>query len=69
FRRWGLLKEDPDYLADARQINCVELYSQAAAQLDVAVPADVMRSSTLMDGTVWDGKDPKGYAARFEVYA
>jgi nitrate/nitrite transport system substrate-binding protein len=35
----------------------------------VAVPADAMHSSTLMDGTVWEGKDPMGYAARFEAYA
>ena len=69
FKRWGLLKEDPDYLAVAKQINRIELYRQAAAQLNVAVPADVMRSSRLMDGTVWDGKDAKGYAASLEVYA
>ncbi|MGA7749423.1 MAG: CmpA/NrtA family ABC transporter substrate-binding protein [Gallionella sp.] len=69
FKRWGLLKEDPDYLAVAKQINRIELYRQAAAQLNVTVPADVMRSSELMDGTVWNGKDPQGYAARFEVYA
>ena len=30
-KRWGLLKEDPDYLAVAKQINQVELYKQAAA--------------------------------------
>jgi nitrate/nitrite transport system substrate-binding protein len=69
FRRWGLLKEDPDYLAVAKQINRIDLYRQAAAQLNVAVPADAMHSSTLMDGTVWEGKDPMGYAARFEAYA
>ena len=69
FTRWGLLKKDPDYLAAAKQINRIELCRQAAAQLNVAVPADAMRSSTLMDGTVCDGKNPKGYAARFEVYA
>ncbi|MGA8863373.1 MAG: CmpA/NrtA family ABC transporter substrate-binding protein [Gallionella sp.] len=69
FRRWGLLKEDPDYLAVSRQINRIELYRQAAAQLNVAAPAEAMRISTLMDGSVWDGKDPNGYAARFEVQA
>ena len=67
FRRWGLLKEEPDYLAIAKQINRIELYQQAAAQLNVAVPADAMRSSRLMDGAVWDGKDAKGYATSFEV--
>jgi len=68
-KRWGLLKEDPDYLAVAKQINQVELYKQAAAQVKVPVPKDVMRSSRLIDGTVWDGKDPKKYAASFKVRA
>jgi nitrate/nitrite transport system substrate-binding protein len=69
FRRWGLLKADPDYLGIARQINQIELYRQAASRVNVDVPADVMRSSKLMDGTVWDGTDPKNYAAGFEVHA
>ena len=68
-RRWGLLKEDPDYLAVARQVNQIELYKQAAAQVKVPVPGDVLRTSRLMDGTVWDGKDPKAYAASFKVRA
>ena len=69
FRRWGLLKEDPDYLGIARQINQIELYRQAASRLNVAVPRDVMRSSTLMDGTVWDGTEPGKYAASFGIRA
>jgi nitrate/nitrite transport system substrate-binding protein len=69
FRRWGLLKSDPDYLGVAKQINQIELYRQAATQLKVPVPADQMRSSTLMDGGVWDGKDPTKYAADFKVRA
>ena len=68
-KRWGLLKEDPDYLAVANQINQIDLYKQAAAQVKVPVPKNVMRSSKLMDGTVWDGKDPKKYAASFKIRA
>ena len=68
-KRWGLLKEDPDYLAVAKQINKIELYKQAAAQVKVHVPKDVMRSAKLFDGTVWDGKDPKKYAASFKIKA
>ena len=66
-KRWGLLKEHPDYLAVARQINQIELYKQAASQLNVSVPKDPMRTSKLIDGTVWDGKDPKKYADSFKV--
>ena len=66
-RRWGLLKDDPDYLGVAKSINRIELYKQAAAQAKVSVPKDVMRTSKLVDGITWDGKDPKKYAASFAV--
>ena len=68
-KRWGLLKEDPDYLAVAKQINKIDLYKQAAAQVKVSVPKDAMRTAKLFDGTVWDGKDPKKYAASFKIRA
>ncbi len=68
-KRWGLLKEHPDYLAVAKQINKIDLYTQAAAGLKVGVPKDPMRTSKLMDGVVWDGKDPKKYADGFKVRA
>ncbi len=68
-KRWGLLKEDPDYLAVAKQVNQIELYKQAATQTRTPIPKDVMRSSKLMDGSVWDGKNPKAYAASFKVKA
>ena len=67
-RRWGLLDHDPDYLAVAQRINRIDVYRQAAAAVgDVALPANHMRSSTLMDGTTWNGSDPAAYAASFAV--
>jgi nitrate/nitrite transport system substrate-binding protein len=35
----------------------------------VAVPKDPMRTSRLVDGVVWDGKNPKAYAASFKIKA
>ena len=66
-KRWGLMKEHPDYLAMAKQINQIDIYKQAAAAAKVSVPASPMRSSKLMDGVVWDGKDPAKYADSFKV--
>ncbi|MBU1225551.1 MAG: ABC transporter substrate-binding protein [Gammaproteobacteria bacterium] len=66
-KRWGLLKAHPDYLAIARQINQIDLYTQAATQTGTPLPGSDMRTSTLMDGVVWDGKNPAGYADSFEV--
>jgi nitrate/nitrite transport system substrate-binding protein len=68
-KRWGLLKEHPDYLGVAKQINQIDLYKEAASALKVSVPKDPMRTSKLMDGVVWDGKDPKKYADGFKVQA
>ena len=68
-KRWGLLKSHPDYLAVAKQINRVDLYTQAAAQLKVSVPKSPLRSSKLLDGVVWDGSDPARYADSVKIKA
>ena len=68
-KRWGLLKSHPDYLAVAKKINRIDLYTQAASQLKVSVPKSPLRSSKLMDGVVWDGSDPARYADAFKVKA
>ena len=69
FKRWGLLREHPNYLQVAQQINQIELYRQAATQLNISVPREPLRSSTLMDGVVWNGRDPARYADSFSVKA
>ncbi|SFA92404.1 nitrate/nitrite transport system substrate-binding protein [Collimonas sp. OK607] len=68
-RRWGLLKTDPDYLAVAKSVSQIDLYKDAAAMTKTPVPKDVLRTSKLMDGTVWDGKNPTAYAASFKIRA
>jgi nitrate/nitrite transport system substrate-binding protein len=68
-KRWGLLKDHPDYLAVAKQINQIDLYKQAATAAKAPVPKDALRTSKLMDGVVWDGKDPKKYADSFKIRA
>ncbi len=66
-KRWGLMKSDPDYLAVAKQINKIDIYKNAATQAKVNVPKDPMRSSKLVDGVVWDGKNPAQYAGSFKI--
>nr|WP_313158941.1 CmpA/NrtA family ABC transporter substrate-binding protein [Mixta calida] len=68
FQRWGLLKHQPDYLAVARAINRTEIYRQAASAVgNIAGPQSEMRSSTLIDGRVWDGSDPAAWATGFAI--
>jgi nitrate/nitrite transport system substrate-binding protein len=68
-KRWGLLKDHPDYLNVAKQINHIDIYKQAATASKSPLPKDAMRTSKFMDGVVWDGKDPKKYADSFKVKA
>ncbi|MCG8294662.1 CmpA/NrtA family ABC transporter substrate-binding protein [Pseudomonas entomophila] len=69
FRRWGILREDPDYLDVARQVQQLALYREAAEALHVPCADLPMRSSLLIDGSRWDGSDPHGYARSFSLHA
>ena len=68
-KRWGLMKEHPDYLAVAKQVNQIDLYREVAGAMKINLPKDPMRSSKLMDGVVWDGKNPAKYADGFAIKA
>ena len=37
--------------------------------MKISVPKSDLRTSKLMDGVVWDGKDPKKYADSFKIKA
>jgi len=67
-RRWGLLKDDPDYRAVAERLCRVDLYRDAARLAGVEAPASILRSATLCDGALWDGSDPAAYAASFAIH-
>ncbi|WP_407941647.1 CmpA/NrtA family ABC transporter substrate-binding protein [Noviherbaspirillum galbum] len=68
-KRWGLLKEHPDYLAVAKQVNQIDLYKDVASAMKISVPRETMRSSKFIDGVVWDGKEPAKYADSFKIKA
>ncbi|WP_375540017.1 CmpA/NrtA family ABC transporter substrate-binding protein [Rugamonas brunnea] len=66
-RRWGLITRDPEYLTVASHVHQIGLYRQAAEMSGTPVPDSMLRSSKLMDGIVWDGRDPRAYAAAFPI--
>ncbi|MDQ1831218.1 CmpA/NrtA family ABC transporter substrate-binding protein [Massilia scottii] len=66
-RRWGLLRDEPDYLGQAQAVNRIDLYRGAAEMTGTSMPSSPMRSSTLIDGVAWDGSDPRGYAQSFPI--
>lgn len=68
-KRWGLLKEHPDYLAVAREVNRIDVYRQAAEATKTPLPKGELRSHKLIDGVVWDGSNPAAYADGFKLSA
>jgi nitrate/nitrite transport system substrate-binding protein len=68
-KRWGLLKDHPDYLNVAKAVNRTDIYKQAAAAAKVSIPKSDMRSSKMIDGVVWDGSNPAKYADGFKIKA
>jgi nitrate/nitrite transport system substrate-binding protein len=68
-KRWGLLKDHPDYLAVAKAVNRTDIYKQAAAAAKVSLPKGDMRSAKMIDGITWDGTNPAKYADGFKIKA
>jgi nitrate/nitrite transport system substrate-binding protein len=68
-KRWGLLKDHPDYLAVAKSVNRTDIYKQAALAAKASVPKSDMRSSKFIDGIAWDGSNPAKYADGFKIKA
>ena len=56
-------------LGNTSSLRCVSalLPFGLAALAGVALPVGSMRASTLVDGVVWDGADPAGYADGFST--
>jgi len=67
-RRWGLLREELDYAAVAARVNRVGLYREAALMARVPAPFELLRTSMLMDGKVWTGRNPDAYISSFPIH-
>jgi nitrate/nitrite transport system substrate-binding protein len=67
FRRWGLLKEDIDYLAVAKKINQIELYTDVAKSLNISVPTSPLKTEKLFDGVEFNPANATAYATGFAV--
>ncbi len=67
FERWGMIDARADYAEIAARINQTQLYREAAAGVNVAVP-DEDAPQVLIDGETWSsGTSPVAYARRFAI--
>src|SRR5262245_2525948 len=69
FRRWGMVKEPPDYKGIVDRVHRPDLYREVAKSMGVEVPREDMKKETLFDGVTFDPADPEKYAKSFAVHS
>jgi nitrate/nitrite transport system substrate-binding protein len=67
FRRWGMVKEAPDYAGVVNKVHRPDLYREVAKEMGVAVPKEDMKKETLFDKIEFDPTKPEEYAKKFPV--
>jgi nitrate/nitrite transport system substrate-binding protein len=69
FRRWGFVKEAPDYKAIVDRVHRPDLFREVAKEMGVETPREDMKKETLWDGVLFDPADPEKYARSFPIHA
>jgi nitrate/nitrite transport system substrate-binding protein len=67
FRRWGMVKEAPDYQKIVDQVHRPDIYREVAKEMGVAAPTEDVKSEKLFDGVPFDPIQPEAYAQAFAV--
>jgi nitrate/nitrite transport system substrate-binding protein len=68
FRRWGMVKEAPDYTGIPKRVLRSDIYMEAMKELGVAVKVTEEQAIKFFDGS-FDGKDPDKYAKSFPIHS
>jgi nitrate/nitrite transport system substrate-binding protein len=67
FRRWGMVKEPPDYKGLVNQVLRPEIQREVAKEMGIALPKEDMKKETLFDGVEFDPGKPEEYAKKFPI--
>ncbi len=68
FRRWGMVKEAPDYAGIVKRVIRNDLYEEAMKELGYAHGGLDNSPETLFDGVSFNPADPEGYAKSFAIH-
>ena len=68
FRRWGMVKEPPDYKGLVDRVHRPDLFREVAKEMGVEAPREDMKKETLLDGVTFDPAEPEKYAKGFAVH-
>ncbi len=67
FRRWGMVKEAPDYKTLVNKVHRPDIFREVAKEMGVAAPKEDMKKETLFDGIEFDPAKPEEYAKKFPI--
>jgi len=68
FRRWGMVKEPPDYKGLVERVHRSDIFREVAQEMGVETPREDMKKETLFDGVAFDPAEPEKYAKSFAVH-
>ena len=68
FRRWGMVKEAPDYAGIPKRVLRSDIYMEAMKEMGVATKVTEIASVSLFDSTL-EAKDPEKYAKSFPIHS
>ena len=69
FRRWGMVKEPPDYKGLVERVHRPDIFREIAQEMGVETPREDMKKETLFDGVTFDPAEPEKYAKSFAVHS
>jgi nitrate/nitrite transport system substrate-binding protein len=69
FRRWGMVKEPPDYKGLVERVHRSDIFREVAQEMGVETPREDMKKETLFDGVTFDPADPEKYAKSFAIHS
>jgi nitrate/nitrite transport system substrate-binding protein len=68
FRRWGMVKEAPDYKGLVDRVHRPDVFRDVAKEMGVETPREDAKKETLFDGITFDPAEPEKYAKSFAVH-
>ncbi len=69
FRRWGMVKEAPDYKKIVDRVHRPDIFREVAKEMGLEAPREDMKKETLFDGVPFDPADPEKYAKSFPIHS
>jgi len=69
FRRWGMVKEPPDYKGLVDRVHRPDIFREVAQEMGVETAREDMKKETLFDGVTFDPADPEKYAKSFAIHS